>query len=1249
MTRSEEGAALAQRLWQEWDQVSLPQDPRNPEFARAALDKFIDCLESRSAVDKKAIEGASRSAEQLNVSEFHGIAELIQNADDLRASRVAMRLKKRGGKLFLYVVHDGDPIEIQHVLPIVTAYLTTKEDDPLVKGKFGIGLKTCSRFSDCMDVHCTPYHFRAIDHSLARLPPASAISRFFLNDGSETLFIFRLRSDFDLEGFRAWLERLDTSSLLFLSSVREFTVKISPKSEYHFRLNTLSPVKDSTVKIRGYPRSLSMSYLESGDKKNRWHRYSVSFPVPKAHRRKFKKTASHTTVSVSIPEYVCQGRLFAGLPTQVLLHTPILLDAQFDPDASRERLISSDWNKWLVRRSGDALITAAIDLFARGQACCWHAVPLPDENPELVGWLAEELPNVFQSAALTIAKRATIKVGRNQLPLDRIAYCEKHVEHLVDAEDIRALTKGAELIPKRRRDSQERWRKVLDDFEVARYVDISDALRLFDIASQSLKKAPFWFVDLAYQAISHHAGHKLFSYSSILLEDGRQVRPQQKEKATNILVVKRPTYSFVEDKNIVETIHDVYSKPRIEGSDVKDYFKECGNLFQAVDEHGVLLALANKGAGQPFDVDDNNLVEIRDLFSRLEREKAEQLRLKLGAALRVEAFTWKGRSRVSMKATIRECYLPSSIEKEKHGWSIAAGRTPGLLWLSPRYRSLLATREESYSDSKQGGRSIRKMGSRAFFHALGAETAPRLTPYLDWQTFNSLSDRRSEIHGPRTTPEALRGDSKSEDLLRVLEDICRTKTKKKERKLRGVALFETLSRNWQRCYAGSTHATTGYFHYKWRTVGKVYSLWGTQLNDYSWLVNEAGEPKRPRELGLRTPLTLAVYGNAPRFFAASLGVEGDRAEVARFLGIETDPQASTIVDLIQAMKDGSQPPDQELLRLRYAALARMCPDDPDTVNPNTQITDLRVSQLKRRFGGIKSTATKGLIYANNSWVSVGRIFSGKQIFHGRRIFVPSGADLSCLWKVLGVRRPSIRDCIAVLEEIEQDSPTLNDRAILIETYRYIETKIAKASAQEMQELGKIPLRCGTQWNRKRPIYYLSDQRLAQNVAKFARVWTPPCNVEDLGSFLKAAGVSKLEVDNFPLCGVGGNVVFEDLGLTNRFQLTLRLLREYLALNSEAAYSSIKLPWEELLRSEPRISPHLGVLFRLPGHRRRQVDINTYLALDERIFFFRDQNLIASKEDGGRLAWECFGDPRYREIVELAWVHCWQKAQQGTDG
>ena len=89
------GREAARVIWEQWDKAKVPPDPRQPEFANAAIDEFAQLLRGSSGVVRKLLEGAARGAEQLNVGDFHGVTEVVQNADDLRAKWVKAMLRRR--------------------------------------------------------------------------------------------------------------------------------------------------------------------------------------------------------------------------------------------------------------------------------------------------------------------------------------------------------------------------------------------------------------------------------------------------------------------------------------------------------------------------------------------------------------------------------------------------------------------------------------------------------------------------------------------------------------------------------------------------------------------------------------------------------------------------------------------------------------------------------------------------------------------------------------------------------------------------------------------------------------------------------------------------------------------------------------------------------------------------------------------------------------------------------------------------
>ena len=88
MSDYEAGRAAARLLWEEGLEDRLDfVDPLTPEFAEGALAELEHLQQSTTRVLQQVLEGAQMSAEQLNVESFHGVTEVIQNADDLRGEQ----------------------------------------------------------------------------------------------------------------------------------------------------------------------------------------------------------------------------------------------------------------------------------------------------------------------------------------------------------------------------------------------------------------------------------------------------------------------------------------------------------------------------------------------------------------------------------------------------------------------------------------------------------------------------------------------------------------------------------------------------------------------------------------------------------------------------------------------------------------------------------------------------------------------------------------------------------------------------------------------------------------------------------------------------------------------------------------------------------------------------------------------------------------------------------------------------------
>src|ERR1700740_1992456 len=110
------GRAAARELWRLGVAKANIDDPFTHEFAAEALSELELIQQETPGALREVLEGARISAEQLSVESFHGLIEIVQNADDLHASevRVAVRRSRKGDQLL--VAHDGGRVQLRHVL-----------------------------------------------------------------------------------------------------------------------------------------------------------------------------------------------------------------------------------------------------------------------------------------------------------------------------------------------------------------------------------------------------------------------------------------------------------------------------------------------------------------------------------------------------------------------------------------------------------------------------------------------------------------------------------------------------------------------------------------------------------------------------------------------------------------------------------------------------------------------------------------------------------------------------------------------------------------------------------------------------------------------------------------------------------------------------------------------------------------------------------------------------------------------------
>ncbi len=1215
--------------------------PRSYAYADAALDELEQQQRNHSELLEILLDGGNQGARHLNIDSVQGLREIVQNADDLGAAHVRFGTRLVEGKRQVLIVHDGAPVDLPHVLPMIYPFMSTKRGSASQKGRFGVGLKTLSRLGGGLAIHSAPFHFASRANLAVRVSPVEGIEDFYDPDRSETLFTLLLDDDVD-DGFLAeWFENWSAPDLLFLDAVRAITLHDLNEGVILSSV-AVSESKETRsfnlVMQSGMAPTVERTFVVHG---RTWKRYVAEVTVPADKKRDGKATAATTPLGIAIPvDGVGAGRLHVALPTGISTGACFSIDGQFDPATSREALVNDPWNRWLADVATELSGAIAIHLAHAESPLAWLIVPITAASNSSVKWLNERLATGWSKAVETFAKDPFLLGGNEAGALNQLSYCDTDAEGLLEPAD-HLVVAGKAMVPNSMRDAGGHWRLVLDTIGKAKKISLPAILACCGDGRFDNKPAD-WFLSLAARCVALDLADLLIDCQWVPLAEGGRAWARERDAATELLSVEIARSSFAERHRLIRPVHPKLLEPSNEG--VADWLASSANFVTDVSAKDILRAFARSRADEPINASRTDLCDIRDLFAEVPEREPTELGDMVGSALKLEAQRYeldnRGR-RVTVPGWVSpgEVYLPASIEEQRDGWSRAAGDTPGLAWALAAYGDVL-----KISGRVSEGRSGRRRAAKRFLMLLGASTTPRLEQV---QTLVSYRLPRLQADAPRQmgrAPSNLVNDHISPDLELVVADIVsgaeprrrggrRGGKQRQQLADRSLALYRCLAQGWSQLEPFSTV-------YARRESGRgnpveVPATWVARLAEEPWLLTKTNEAAAPSGLAIATRVTSAMSDDPTRF-AAGLGQADAEAPLARALDMAVDPPASQIVQSIDRYRSESSLADSgNILRL-YRALAGHCPGGASVPAPDSRVDDMTVSSLRGRFG--INSKRPGLIagcattLGDEGWYAPNAVFSGKDVFHRRRPFVLNDRELAPLWHALNITAPTVEDCIRELQQIAASPAGPERESVLIDIYRHLDRLLDKSSAVTRRALRSVPLLCGEKWATARPVFMCSYPGVA---LEKVLIWSPPCAVGTIHRLVSALEIEDLPIRSQP---VSASVATDD-DLQRRFDVALRILKANLAKEDEQSYKA--MPWTQLfglavqthglgsliVSAEPK-----GVVPVALAVRAHADVIGLSVHID-------DESVLGRFEYGGQ-AIASFSQADRRREVALAWVSAW---------
>ena len=1205
-------------LWRKWRDRPQIDDPRDERFARGALDEIIDRLSQSSDIDKEIREFSEAAAEQVTTP-GRTIFEILQNADDLGATRLKLGLRRRS-KADLLAVHNGKPVEVADVIAMTLAFLSLKRQDSRAKGRFGIGLKTLNQIGSRLSVHCPPYHFAIEKGALSKIVAEPQIKGIYDATGDETLLKVTLDREYDAENVQAWAKGIDASHLLFLDSLHELSLVDTRSSEVlHAAQLHADRAKSVDLEFRAGFRlpGESTKFTDARKRSRAWTRYNADYPVPQDQQRAHKATGQVTSLAIAISERSEKGFLSAGLPLDLDYSLPISLNAQFDPDLSRRGIRQKSWNQWLFNRLAELTSAVAQHRFKSAPRTGWSAVPLQSENQTGSDWTNTRISELTNAVQERILSRVQLQAGTEAVRLENVSYLAEGAEDLFSEEDQRHLAPEYVPLPSAACDNAGRWRHVFRETGAGIELGIVEALELLKRSDEDLgNREPLWFVALTNGALAAGLCDELASERSILCEDGTRESPEG-----GLLLVKEPDETSISSHlGLQKRLASIYFSDASPEPVQSWINRHCVTASDGSPEQ-VLNVLARRQGVAPLPLDDRGLLMLREALLGVDASTRGSLAPAIGRAICVDGYEFRKGRKVGMKVMPASAYLPTPIAKDTAGWGAAAKTTEGLLWIDPKYGPILRT--------ARGG----ELGARRLFLTLGARTGPRIVhqgsdvalglfdevPAAQYDTLLSLSPRATHLHG----------DTHSPDLDKVIANIVQQRVDEK-RRARSRALLETLQRDWDDHLSEHADATARYFHYTWRTAGHVPATWLAEAASQPWLSSKTKRKIAPREAAIETITTRLTRGTKASKFVYELAESDSSHPLIAVLGIQGTPPASELLAELTAIRQRhSETATANDVVPLYAALAALIGSER-----SMEVGDVPATELRRRF------ETQQLLLTPLGWKGPSDVYRGRPIFGSLRPVVPESRQLNRLWQLLQISEAGAKACIDVLEEIarEASGPTGELTGILVDVLRRLADLDSALPKQILRQLQRLPLWTTRGWHSKRPVYAVSDSGLEQSLGGDLPLWKIGCSIRSLGKLPNLLGVVQLSDSDFSVYP-GADVEEADDYTAATFRAAIAQLRSQLGKKSQDLWSAVD--WQALQNVQLLRARNLQS-YAIVDERKYAVSRSLHLD-GTSILYFTEPDELGSPEVGERILGP-FITGLVPPMIDLAWSYAWRRAE-----
>lgn len=356
------------------------------------FEKLIsDRTQSANVLEKPSMQGIKMSVVEKYSERAHFIFELIQNADDAKATYIKFKLNQDGlyfthnGKINFHVSNPDTEEEdkknnrLGHINAITSIGQSSKTENEI--GKFGVGFKAVFQYCETPEIYENEYKFR-----LERFIIPTKIE----NDHSErlngeTLFFFPFNNPNTSQeiAFSDISQKIKglLNPLLFVNSLTEI------KWDIKFDNSIESGIYSKEIKEEIQYGNINLKTVTQHLKKsNELHPISQTALIFSSTIQREENTFDYSVVYFLEQEkkidYTKEYPLYCYFPTQKVTKLKFIIQAPFLLVDNRQDIKHNDWNEYLIKLLGE-LVADSISIFKQREYLnddLFNVFPIKEEN-----------------------------------------------------------------------------------------------------------------------------------------------------------------------------------------------------------------------------------------------------------------------------------------------------------------------------------------------------------------------------------------------------------------------------------------------------------------------------------------------------------------------------------------------------------------------------------------------------------------------------------------------------------------------------------------------------------------------------------------------------------------------------------------------------------------------------------------------------------------------------------------------------